>query len=69
MYYIQSEKYKKAQSIFKSFYHTDKYYETKAGKEWIIKKNLTEIILHIELDNIDLVDSRLLSLNVITLTI
>jgi len=29
--------------------------------EWIIKKNLTEIILHIELNNIDLVESRLLS--------
>ncbi|WP_034061693.1 hypothetical protein [Lacinutrix jangbogonensis] len=61
MYYIQSKKYKKAHAIFKSFYHTDNYYETKTDKEWIIKKNLTEIILHIELENIDVVDSRLLS--------
>ncbi|WP_452225295.1 hypothetical protein [Lacinutrix chionoecetis] len=61
MYYIQSENYRKAFSIFKSFYHTDHYYETKTSKEWVIKKNLTEIILHIELQNLDLVESRLLS--------
>ncbi|AUC83587.1 hypothetical protein [Lacinutrix sp. Bg11-31] len=61
MYYIQAQDYKKAHTLFKSFYHTDNYYETKTGKEWVIKKNLVEIILHIELENIDLVDSRLLS--------
>lgn len=61
VYYIQAKAYKKAHTVFKSFYHTDKYYEEKAGKEWVIKKNLTEIILHVELENIDLVDSRLLS--------
>lgn len=61
MYYIQGEAYKKAHTIFKSFYHTDTYYEGKVGKEWVIKKNLTEIILHIELENIELVASRLLS--------
>ena len=61
MYYIQFKDYKKAHTIFKAFYHTDNYYESKAGKEWVIKKNLIEIILHIELENIDLVDSRLLS--------
>ena len=61
MFYIQKSEYKKAQSIFSKFYHTDKYYIEKAGKEWVLKKNLAEIILHIELQNIDLVESRLLS--------
>jgi len=61
MFYIQSNDYKKAHQLFSKFYHTDNYYETKAGKEWILKKNLIEIILHIELQNINLVDSRLLS--------
>lgn len=61
MYYIQAEDYKKAHTLFKTFYHTDNYYETKAGKEWVIKKNLIEIILHIELEHIDIVESRLLS--------
>ena len=61
MFYIQSSRFKEAQYIFSKFYHTDKYYIEKAGKEWVIKKSLVEIILHIELGNIDLVDSRLLS--------
>ena len=33
----------------------------KADIEWVIKKNLIEILLHIELKNVDLVESRLLS--------
>ncbi|WP_323788351.1 hypothetical protein [Psychroserpens sp.] len=61
MFYIQGSKFKNAQHLFSKFYHTDKYYIEKAGKEWIIKKSLVEIILHIELGHIDLVESRLLS--------
>ncbi len=61
MFYIQKSEFKKAQHIFSKFYHTDKWYTKKAGKEWTLKKNLIEIILHIELQNIDLVESRLLS--------
>jgi hypothetical protein len=61
MFYIQKIEYKKAQAVFSKFYHTDKWYTEKAGQEWIIKKNLIEIILHIELQNIDFVESRLLS--------
>ncbi|ADY28513.1 hypothetical protein Celly_0679 [Cellulophaga lytica DSM 7489] len=60
-FYIQGGRFKDAQQIFSKFYHTDKYYESKAGKDWVIKKNLIEIILHIELNNINLVESRLLS--------
>ena len=61
MFYIQKNDYKKAHHIFSKFYHTDKWYIEKAGKEWVLKKNLIEIILHIELHHIDLVDSRLTS--------
>jgi len=61
MFYIQSSRFKDALHILSKFYHTDNYYTEKAGKEWVLKKNLTEIILHIELNNIDLVESRLLS--------
>ncbi|MEP0214070.1 MAG: hypothetical protein ABJD66_12690 [Cellulophaga sp.] len=60
-FYIQAGRFKEAQQIFSKFYHTDNYYESKAGKDWVIKKNLIEIILHIELNNINLVESRLLS--------
>lgn len=61
MFYIQKTDFKKAKTLFAKFNHTDKYYMEKAGKEWVIKKNLIEIILHIELQNIDLLESRLLS--------
>ena len=61
MCYIQKSEFKQAKTIFSKFYHTDKYYIEKAGKEWVIKKNLAEIILHLELENIDLVESRLSS--------
>lgn len=59
MFYMQNNDLKNAKSICSKFYHTDKYYIEKAGKEWTIKKNLAEIILHMELGDIDLVDSRL----------
>jgi len=61
MFYFQSGNFNKARQLFSKFYHTDKWYTEKAGKEWVIKKGLIEILLHIELQNIDFVESRLLS--------
>ncbi len=61
VFYFQQNELKEAQKIFSKFYHTDKWYAEKAGKKWIIKKSLIEILLHIELGNIDIVESRLLS--------
>ncbi|MFY0630842.1 MAG: hypothetical protein JXR05_10710 [Flavobacteriaceae bacterium] len=61
MCYFQKGDFKKAMNIFSKFYHTDKWYIEKAGKEWILKKNLIEILLHLELGNLDLFESRLLS--------
>jgi hypothetical protein len=61
MCYFQQGELKKAQSIFSRFNHRDKWYEEKAGKEWLIKKNLIEILLYLELGHIDLMESRLLS--------
>ncbi len=61
MMYFQKDDFQKAREIFSKFYHTDRWYIEKAGKEWVIKKNLIEILLHIELKNIDLVESRILS--------
>jgi len=59
--YFQKNEFKKAHHIFSKFYHTDKWYSEKAGIEWTIKKNLIEILLYLELENIDLFESRLLS--------
>lgn len=61
MFYFQKHEFTNALHIFSKFYHTDKWYKEKAGIDWVLKKNLTEILLHIELKNIDLVESRLLS--------
>ncbi len=61
MYYFQKGDFKNALHVFSSFRHQDKWYEEKAGIEWVIKKNIMEILLHIELDNIDFTSSRLLS--------
>ncbi|MEM6685089.1 MAG: hypothetical protein AAF617_04770, partial [Bacteroidota bacterium] len=59
--YFQQGEFKKAQQVFSKFYHTDKWYEEKAGVEWVMKKNLVELLLHIELGNISYVDSRFTS--------
>ncbi|MFK7747803.1 MAG: tetratricopeptide repeat protein [Kordia sp.] len=61
VFYFQQGEFKKAQKIGSKFYHTDKWYEEKAGVEWVIKKNLIELLLHIELGNISYVDSRFVS--------
>ncbi|MFI1744200.1 hypothetical protein [Thalassobellus sediminis] len=61
MFYFQKGNYKQASAILSKFYHTDHWYIEKSGKEWVIKKNLMEILLNIELENLDLVESRLLS--------
>ncbi|WP_298498212.1 hypothetical protein [uncultured Algibacter sp.] len=61
VFYFQKNDLKKAYSLISKFYHTDHWYTEKAGKEWTIKKNLIEILLHIELHNVNLIESKLLS--------
>ncbi|AXT62829.1 hypothetical protein D1816_21615 [Aquimarina sp. AD10] len=56
--YIQQSQFRNAFMILTNFYHSDHWYIEKAGMLWVIKKNLVEIILHIELDHMDLVESR-----------
>lgn len=61
MFYFQKEDFTKAKSVLAKFYHTDQYYIEKAGIDWVIKKNLAEILLYIELNEDDLFYSRLKS--------
>ncbi len=56
-YFMQS-RFKGALGVLTSFYHSDHWYAEKAGLLWVIKKNLVEILLRIELDHLDLVESR-----------
>lgn len=60
-FYFQSNEFRKALQLYNTFYHSDQWYIDKAGIEWTVKKNLIEILLHLELQNIDLFESRLLS--------
>lgn len=61
MFYFQNNQLQKALQLFSKFYHSDNWYIEKNSMEWTIKKNLIEILLHLELNNIDLFESRLLS--------
>ncbi|GAA4236300.1 hypothetical protein GCM10022291_20320 [Postechiella marina] len=61
MFYFQKNDFNNTLKLLSQLNHSDKWYSEKAGKAWVIKKNLMEILLHIELKNIDLVDSRILS--------
>ena len=61
MCYFQKKEFKKASQIFAQFYHSDQWYEEKAGKEWVMKKSIIEVLLNLELGNPGLVESRLLS--------
>ncbi|MDN3642518.1 hypothetical protein QWY87_07410 [Lutimonas halocynthiae] len=56
-----NERFHDALNTYKGFFHSDKWYSKKVGFIWVIKKNLLEILLFIELDYIDLVESRLKS--------
>ena len=59
VFYSQMELFEKSKKIFSTFYHTDKWYIEKVGIIWTIKKNLIEILLHIDLGNLEIVESRL----------
>ena len=58
---FQQEKFTEAYIIYKSFQHTDNWYEKKVDFLWVIKKNIIEILLLIELDKVDLVYHRIKS--------
>jgi len=61
MYHFHNQNYQEALKNINTFHHSDKWYQQKAGNEWVIKKNLIEILIHIELDNLNLIESRILS--------
>ena len=61
MFYFQKEDFIKAKSISAKFYHTDNWYKEKVGINWVIKKNIAELLLYIELQEDDLFYSRLKS--------
>lgn len=61
LFYFQQSKFKNAKKIISEFYHTDNWYIEKTSMDWVIKKNIAEILLYIEIDELDLFESRLKS--------
>ena len=59
VFYAQQNEVKKAYKLLNDLNHTDKWYIEKVGKEWVIKKNLMEILLLIELDYYEVFENRL----------
>ncbi len=53
------QNYKKANLILIRMPHSDKFCEDKMGKEWVLKKNMGELILQIELDNPELAMNKI----------
>jgi hypothetical protein len=56
-----NEQFNDALKIYRDFYHSDNWYAKKVGVIWVIKKNLLEILVLMELDYLELVESRLKS--------
>jgi len=53
--FILQQKHQKAYHLLKEFQHSDHWYEKKVDLLWVIKKNVIQIIILIELDKVDLV--------------
>jgi len=59
VFYGNEMLYKDANQIIQTFNHSDNWLEKKMGVEWVLKKNLVEIMLQFELGNIDIVLNRI----------
>ena len=56
--YFQQQDWGLARKQLSGLYHTDSWLEAKVGVNWALKKNLIELLLHLELENHDLFESR-----------
>ncbi|MDT0551869.1 hypothetical protein [Urechidicola vernalis] len=55
------DKFKESLSIYRNFYRNDKWYAEQFGNIWVIKKNVLELLLLVELNHLDLFESRFTS--------
>lgn len=58
---FQQSNFDEAYQNLRALNHSDMWYEKKMGKIWVLKKNIIEILLLIELDKLDIVLIRLQS--------
>ena len=58
MVYFHQGEFKKVQGVYGKLHASDSWYTKIMGALWVMNKNLIEILTHIELENIDYVESR-----------
>ncbi len=61
MIFFQQGDLKSAKTGYADFQRTDNWYLNRIGADWVMKKNLMEILLYIELGDVDYADSRMRS--------
>ena len=61
IYYYQKGEYQKVIQCNFGFTHSDKWMEKKMGKEWVIRRNISEIIFQYDLGNLDVCRSKIRS--------
>ncbi|MCB9197273.1 MAG: hypothetical protein H6600_02355 [Flavobacteriales bacterium] len=54
VYHFQQENYSDALKCLNQFEHSDSWYAKKMGNEWVMRKNLIELLTHFEKGNTDL---------------
>lgn len=59
VFQAQKNEFKIAYELLRKLNHSDKWYIEKVGKEWVIKKNLIELLLLVELNNFDVFENKL----------
>lgn len=59
VYYFEKGDFKESNKVIHSIEHTDKWCEKKMGKEWVLRKNLGEVIVLYERGNLDLAFDRI----------
>ena len=62
IYYFLDKNFVAAHRVLLSINHTDKWCEKQLGKEWVLKKNLMEVMLYVEMEKTDIAESRLRSI-------
>jgi hypothetical protein len=62
IYYFQEENFKKANQCFWALQFSEAWLVKKMGREWVLKKNLVELIAQYELKNYDLARNKLKSI-------
>lgn len=61
VYLFQQEKYSETLRTLVQFEHNDSWYAKRMGTEWVMRKNLIELLTHFEKGNTDLASSKIQS--------